>query len=107
MSLCRTFSDGQMRYQLALDKKVPWIKFCDHQRGLFVRRSAGKLPEGQSYIDISDAPPNVSPSNKGVRYSVYNDPDNFMEIESIGGSPTSILPGTEMSIYTTTRFQLK
>jgi len=106
-TLCRTVADCKMRYQIALDKKVPWIKFCDHQRGLFVRRSAGKPPEGQSYIDISDASPHVPPSNKRVRYSVYNDPDNFMEIESVGGCPNSILPGTEMSLYTTTSFQLK
>ena len=106
-TLCCTSTDGAMRYQIALDKKIPWIEFRDHQRGLFVRRSAGDLPEGQSYIDIRDATPQVQPSKKGVRYSVYSDTANFMEIESVGGCPTSIFPGTEMSIYTTTRFQLK
>ena len=106
-TLCRTFTDDQKRYQIGLDKNIPWIKFCDHQRGLFVRRSAGTLPKGQSYIDISDAAPYVPPSKRGVRYSIYNDPDKFMEIESVGGCPSSILPGTEMSIYTTTSFQMK
>lgn len=106
-TLCRTSTDGAMRYQIALDKKIPWIEFRDHPRGLFVRRSAGALPEGQSYIDIRDATPQLQPSKKGVRYSVYSDTANFMEIESVGGCPASILPGTEMSIYTTTRFQLK
>lgn len=106
-TLCRTSTDGAMRYQIALDKKVPWIEFRDHQRGLFVRRSAGVLPEGQSYIDIRDATPEVLPDKKGVRYSVYNDTADFMEIEAVGGCPATILPGAEMSIHVTTRFRLK
>ena len=106
-ALCRTSTDGAMRYQIALDKKTPWIEFRDHQRGLFVRRSAEALPEGQSYIDIRDAAPQEPPSKRGVRYSVYSDTANFMEIEAVGGCPGSILPGAEMSINVTTRFQLK
>lgn len=96
-----------MRYQIALDDKVPWIEFRDHHRGFFVRRSAGALPEGQSYIDIRDATPRVPPSKKGVRYSVYSDTDNFMEIEAAGGCPKSILPGAEMSIHVSTQFRFK
>ena len=106
-TLCRTSTDGAMKYQIGLDKKVPWIRFCDYQRGLTVQRSARDLPKGQSYIDIRDASPDVQPSKKGVRYSVYSDPTNFMEIESVGGCPISISPGTEMSLHTTTHFSVE
>ncbi len=105
--LCSTCTDGKMRYQIAIDKRVPWIEFQDQRRGLFVRRSAGSLPNGQSYIDIRDAPPDTLPSKKGVRYSVYSDPGKFMEIEAVGGCPKLILPGTELSVNINTHYQLK
>jgi hypothetical protein len=69
-----------------------------------VRRTAGPLPAGQAYIDIRDAAPDVAPARKGVRYSVYSDTANFMEIEAVGGCPAVIRPDTEMSIEVSTRF---
>ena len=105
--LCSTYTDGKMRYQIAIDKRVPWIEFQDQRRGLFVRRSSGSPPNGQSYIDIRDASPDTLPGKKGVRYSVYSDPAKFMEIEAVGGCPKSILPGTEMSVDISTRYHLK
>jgi hypothetical protein len=69
-----------------------------------VRRTAGPLPAGQSYIDIRDAVPDVAPSQRGVRYSVYSDTANFMEIEAVGGCPAVIRPNVEMSIEVNTRF---
>lgn len=106
-TLCRSATDGTMRYQIGMDEKVPMIEFRDHKRGLFVRRSASSLPEVMSHIDIADAPPHEPPSGKGVRYSVYSDTSGFMEIEAVGGCPATIVPGAELSIEITTRFQLK
>jgi hypothetical protein len=103
-SLCRTATDGSQRYQIAIGAEVPWIEFRDPRRGLVVRRMAGPPPAGQSYIDIRDAASDVAPARKGVRYSVYSDTDNFMEIEAVGGCPAVIRPNVEMSLEVNTRF---
>lgn len=102
--LCRTATNGSQHYQIAMGVKVPWIEFHNSRFGLVVRREAGSLPTDQSYIDISDVGPDVLPSTKGARYSVYSDRANFMEIEAVGGCPDVILPNTEMSIEVNTRF---
>jgi hypothetical protein len=101
---CRTRTDGSQRYQIGIADTVPWIEFRNPKRGLTVRRQAGPLPEGQAYLDIRDAAPDVSPGKKGVRYSVYSDPTNFMEIEAAGGCPAILSPGTAMSVLVSTRF---
>jgi hypothetical protein len=101
---CRTRTDGSQRYQIGIDASVPWIEFHDPGRGLVVRRTTGSLPAGQSYIDIRDAAPDVRPSRKTVRYSVYGDTANFMEIEAAGGCPAVIRPNTEMTLKVSTRF---
>ncbi|HZK65682.1 MAG TPA: hypothetical protein VFC34_16190 [Puia sp.] len=106
-NICHTVTDGSMRYQIALDKKVPWIEFRDPSRNLIVRRSAKNPPVTQPFIDIRDANPVVPPSKKGVRYSVYSDTAKFMEIEAVGGSPKSVVPGAEMHIDVTTRFRIE
>lgn len=102
--LCRTATNGSLRYQIGIGQRVPWIEYRDPSRGLVVRRTAGSLPGGQSYIDIRDAAPQVAPVNKGVRYSVYSDTANFMEIEAVGGCPTILRPNTELSVVINTRF---
>lgn len=102
--LCRTATNGSQRYQIAIGAEVPWIEFRDLRRGLIVRRRAGPLPAGQSYIDIRDATPDVTPSRNGVCYSVYSDTANFMEIEAVGGCPAVIRPNVEMNIEVNTRF---
>ena len=102
--LCLTRTDGSQRYQIAIDAQTPWIEYRDPRGGLTVRRKATPLPAGQAYIDIRDAAPSVLPGKKGVRYSVYSDTANFMEIEAIGGCPAVIRPNTEMSVAVSTRF---
>ena len=102
--LCRTRTDGSQRYQIGIDASVPWIELRDPRRGLTVRRKTTALPAGQSYIDIRDAAPNISPGRKGVRYSVYSDTANFMEIEAAGGCTAILRPNTEMSVAVSTRF---
>jgi hypothetical protein len=101
---CRTRTDGSQRYQIAIDAKTPWIEFRDPRRGLIVRRTTRPLPAGQSHIDIRDAAPDVPPSKKGVRYSVYSDTTGFMEIEAAGGCAAVIRPNDEMSVTVSTRF---
>jgi hypothetical protein len=102
--LCRSATNGSQKYQIGISTNVPWIEYRDPRRGLVVRRRAGSLPKGQSYIDIRDAAPEVSPTRKGVRYSLYSDVAGFMEIEAVGGCPAVIRPDTEMSVEVTTRF---
>jgi hypothetical protein len=102
--LCRTATNGSLRYQIAIGKQVPWIEFRNPRRGLIVRRIATPLPAGQSYIDIRDAAPDAPPGRKGIRYSVYSDTANFMEIEAVGGCPAIIRPDAEMKVEVTTRF---
>ena len=103
--LCRTATNGSQRYQIAIGRQVPWIEFRDPRRGLVVRRRAGLLHAGQSYIDTRDAAPDTAPDRKGVRYSVYSDTAGFMEIEAVGGCPPVIQPNTEMSVGVSTRFE--
>jgi hypothetical protein len=97
-------TDGSLRYQVALGRKVPLIELILPDRMLKIRRSANPLPEGQDYIDIADAPPNEKPSGKGVRYSIYSDTKNFMEIEAAGGCPENIIQGSIMSVEVATEF---
>lgn len=106
-TLCRSATDASMRYQIGLDHRVPYVVYRDPRRGLVVRRSAGLISGDHAHIDIRDASPKVAPSKKGVRYSVYSDPSGFMEIEAVGGCPTIIVPGAELTVDIETRFQVK
>lgn len=106
-NICRTKTDGSMRYQVAMDKKVPWIEYRDPNKGLTVKRVAKLISGNQKYIDIRDASPETLPSVKGARYSVYSDPSQFMEIEAVGGSPDFLKPDTELKVSISTRYRLK
>ena len=107
----RGISDGKyvvdtktdFRFQLGLGKNVPWIEYIKGS-DFSVKRLAGSLPPGQCYIDISDAPPDQIPSDKGDKLSIYCDPSGFMEIEACGGCPDVLLPGTELSVKITTEY---
>ncbi len=98
-----TRTDGAMRYQIGLDKRVDWIEYRDPRRRLTVHRTAAPLLEGFDYIDIADSPPTAYPADTGVRFSVYSDPTCFMEIEAAGGSPPELTPGTRSSVTTPPR----
>ena len=103
--LCHTKTDGDMKYQIGIDNTVDWIEFRNPARNLVVKRSAGKLPNGQEYIDIIDAPTDKMPSDRKTRYSVYSDPSFFMEIEACGGCPQKLEPGMVMSVEVTTEYK--
>lgn len=103
MMRCRT--DSSLRYQIGIGKAVPWIEFRRPADYLTVRRSAQPLPPDQAYIDIADAAPEVEPSGRGTRYSVYSDTNGFMEIEAVGGCPAKLAPGMELSVEITTEYR--
>ena len=91
------------RFQLGLGKNVPWVEYiCGND--FRIKRSAGSLPPGQSYIDIADTPPDQFPAKKGVKLSIYCDPSGFMEIEACGGCPDTLVPGTELSVKIITEY---
>ncbi len=96
--------NGNKRFQIGIGENVPWIEFQNPHKKLVIRRSAGKLPEHHNYIDIRDASPLETPYKRGVKYSVYCDPNGFMEIEAAGGCPEIIHANLEMSVSVKTIF---
>ena len=96
-------TDTKDRFQFALSSKVPWIEYTLENQ-FRVKRYAGKLADGQFYIDIADAPPDQLPSSRGVSLSVYCDPSGFMEIEACGGCQDEMKPGTELSVVIITEY---
>jgi len=103
--LIHTKTDASQRYQIGIGKAVPWIELHKPADNLIVRRSALPLIAGQSYIDISDAPPTIVPRDKDTRYSVYSDTNGFMEIEAVGGCPQMVNPGMELKVEITTEYR--
>jgi hypothetical protein len=93
------------RFQLGLGKNVPWIEYIAGN-DFRVKRYAGALPAGQSYIDIADAPPEQFPSDIGVKLSIYCDPSDFMEIEACGGCTETLVPGTELTVNVITEYKV-
>ncbi len=93
------------RFQLGLSSNVPWVEYVLEDQ-FRVRRDVGNLPEGRSYIDIADLPPDRLPSEKGVKLSIYCDPSGFMEIEACGGCPAELTPGTELRAKVTTEYEV-
>jgi len=93
------------KFQLGISANVPWIEYIAG-KDFRVNRSAGKLPAGQYYIDIADAPPDQLPADWGVKYSIYCDPSGFMEIEACGGSPLILTPQTELSVNIKTTYSI-
>jgi hypothetical protein len=91
--LWHTRTDGGDRYQIAMNDKIDWIEFRHPLKDLIVKRSINNQSPADHYIDISDASPDVIPSHKGVKFSVYSDPSLFMEIEAAGGCPPSLNSG--------------
>ena len=103
--LWHTRTDGGKRYQIGLGRDVDWIEYRNPRRGLRVRREADPLPAGVRYIDIADRPPEEKPDGPGVCFSVYSDPDGFMEIEAAGGCRDRIEPGARLEVTVRTRYE--
>ena len=96
--LWRTRTDASQRYQIGLSPQVPWLEYRAPDRSLRVRRTADALPEGLTYIDITDRAPAAAPADRGIRFSVYSDTTGFMEIEAAGGCPAEIRPGQVLAV---------
>ncbi|GAA4435561.1 hypothetical protein GCM10023091_12190 [Ravibacter arvi] len=102
--ICHAITDGTRRYQIGLGPAVAAIEYRDPLRRMRVVRDAAILSDGLAYADIRDAAPEVPPSEKGVRYSVYSDAGGFMEIEAAGGCPQVLEPGTKLTQFINTRY---
>ncbi|MBN2449508.1 MAG: hypothetical protein JXR77_03915 [Lentisphaeria bacterium] len=106
-TLWRARTEGGPRYQLGLSEDVEWVEFRDPARGLVVHRTAARPPAPLGYIDIADRPPAEAPGGMPVRFSVYNDPTGFMEIEAAGGAPATLHPGACLTLSVTTQYHRK
>ena len=93
------------RFQLALSENIAWIQYVNNSF-YNVKRYAGELPPDMRHIDIADAPPDKSPSGKGVSLSIYCDPSGFVEIEACGGCTDTLEPGTELFVNVITDFEV-
>ena len=101
---CCVLTEGTNRFQVGISEKVPYIEFFDPVNGWRVKRESSGVSPYESYIDIRDVQPTIAPDSRGVRYSVYNDNNRFMEIEAVGGCPEIIQKGTEMNVRIITTF---
>lgn len=93
------------RFQLALNKNIPWIEYVNENK-YRIKRFTKPLPENQYYIDISDVSPSQFPSDKGVSLSLYCDPSGFLEIEACGGSIDVLEKNTELSVEVITIIEI-
>lgn len=91
------------RIQLALPEAAGFVELVLPRSALKITRTSAPLPDGHSPADIADAPGNVPPG-AGVRYSIYNDPSGFMELEAAGGCPDKLTPGTVLELRITNKF---
>jgi len=93
------------RYQVALGEEVQGIELRLKSQGLRITRNVEQMTAGGRYIDIADAPVDVEPLKSGVKYSFYNDPSNFLEIEAVGTCTNELAKGTVLSAKITTCIQ--
>ena len=89
--------DTVNRIQLALPEKSGFVELLLPDRNLQITRTSEALADGLHAIDIADAPPDQEPG-EAVRFSIYNDPSGFMELEAVGGCTEGILPGTVLGV---------
>jgi hypothetical protein len=98
-------TETDFRFQLGLGRNVGWIRYMKGDE-FSVKRYSGKISGELKHIDISDIPPDLMPSPRGVNLSIYCDPSGFMEIEACGGAPEVLEPGTETAVSIITEYQV-
>ena len=81
------------RLQLALPEEARFVELVLPQEKLRITRTGEPLESGLQGADIADADPAVPP-REAVRYSIYNDPSGFMELEIVGGCKAPLCAGT-------------
>ena len=93
--------DKVNRIQLALPEASKFVQLYMPDKNLIVTRSAAPLPEDQEAVDIADAAPDADPAG-AVRFSIYNDPSGFMELEAVGGCvKEKLVPGMVLGVNIT------
>lgn len=99
-------TEGGQRFQLGLAPDVDWIELRIPKRKLCIRRTAPPIAASLHYTDIADRPPTEAPSDFAVRYSIYNDASDFMEIEAAGPSVSVLTPGLALAHVVITDYRL-
>ncbi|MBE6359530.1 MAG: hypothetical protein E7057_09845 [Lentisphaerae bacterium] len=92
--------DNVNRIQLALPEKSGFVELLLPDRNLQITRTSAPLADGLLPVDIADFPPDADPGEP-VRFSIYNDPSGFMELETVGGCTADLLPGTILGVNMT------
>lgn len=92
--------DDKNRIQLALPEKSAFVELIMPEKNLQITRTSAPLADGLHPVDIADYPPDADPETP-VRYSIYNDPSGFMELETVGGSPDELTPGAILGVNMT------
>lgn len=92
--------DDKNRIQLALPEKSSFVELLVPEKNLQITRSSAPLAEGLHAVDIADYPPDADPADP-VRYSIYNDPSGFMELETVGGCTDDLVPGAVLDVNMT------
>ena len=86
--------------RMRLSISLRWI-----QKKLVISRYSAPLAENLEAVDIADAAPDVDPAG-AVRFSIYNDPSGFMELEAVGGCvKEKLTPGTVLGVHITNVFK--
>lgn len=93
------------RYQIAVGDDVEEIELRLGSKGLKIKRNVEQLTIEGRYIDIADAPVDKEPLEAGVKYSFYNDPSNFLEIEAVGVCTEGLVKGAVLGARVTTSIQ--
>ena len=89
--------DPGRRIQIALPEKSSFVRLFLPDKKMEITRTSAPLAPGIESADIADAPTDALPE-KDVRYSIYNDPSGFMELEVAGGCKYSLEPGTVLGM---------
>ena len=89
--------DDARRIQAALPEESRFVRLRLPEKGIEITRTSPPLAPGLTWADIADAAPDRDPAGE-VRYSIYNDPSGFMELEVVGGCPETLVAGTILGV---------
>lgn len=92
--------DNKNRIQLALPEKSGFVELLLPEKNLQITRTSAPLDANLHPVDIADYPPDAEPGAP-VRYSIYNDPSGFMELETVGGCTDDLIPGAVLGVNMT------
>lgn len=92
--------DQVNRIQLALPETSRFVELLMPDKNLRITRTSQPLDGSLHMVDIADAAPEEDPQGE-VRFSIYNDPSGFMELEVVGGCTRGLMPGTVLGVNIT------